>query len=317
MFFRFFSLISFFLFFELFSAYPFQEVWVYFLKGEEKFLKGGEPITDLVYFSAAVNEVGRIDKVPERIIRTPRVHLSISAPYNRSLMHWVLARDLETRNELIQDIVRATEQYDGVNIDFEGILPQDRNAYLSFLQEIKGKLPKGKIFSVALPARTTERDDAFPYRKISEIADKVFVMAYDQHGRTEKPGEIASLEWSARVGSFAQKTVPSEKLVMGMPLYGRVWQEQAVAQALKYPQTLELLKKFSSAVVKRKNDGTGYFSFQQTVDATVYFEDMQSLGKKLEYYFKDGFKAVGFWRLGQEPAILWKKLHIDKAKHSQ
>ncbi len=47
-------------------APAFQEIWAYFMRGDEKELTGKEPITALCYFGASLNTAGRI---PEDIAR--------------------------------------------------------------------------------------------------------------------------------------------------------------------------------------------------------------------------------------------------------
>lgn len=299
------------------DTFSFQEIWAYVLKGEEAHLKGSEPISDLAYFSAVVGELGRLQKIPDlskipTIVRAnKRIHLVISTPSNISLMYWCLSKDQETRKLLIEDIVKAAEPFDGLQIDFETLRAEEGQAYLSFLRELKTKLPEKKIFSVAVPARTAEKEDAFPYSKIAMIADKVLVMAYDEHWRTGAPGSIASLAWCKKVLLFSKKMIPQEKLIMGIPLYGRVWQKQEVARALKYPDTLVLWKKYLSPL-ERTVDGTPYFSYKETVDASVYFEDVQSLKSKIGYYEEETLEGVGFWRVSQEPNALWRLLRIEQ-----
>jgi spore germination protein len=293
----------------------FRQVWGYVFKGEERSLTGFEPITDVGWFSAVVNDIGRLDPSPARpqLAETAglqrRVHLVISAPANRSLMYWCLAKDLQTREGLIQDIVAAGHGFDGVQIDFESIRPQEGQAYLSFLRDLKEALPAGKVLSVAVPARTKSQEDAYDYPAIAVIADKVLVMAYDEHWRTGSPGPIASVEWCRQVSRFARQNVPSHKLVMGLPLYGRVWQVDEVARALKYPDTLDLIKRCDKNP-SRTEEGIPFFLFQTTVKAEVYYEDLSSLTAKLRLYRDEGIEAVGFWRVGQGPAALWKRLSV-------
>lgn len=304
----------------LFSLEPvsFQEIWGYLMRGEESTLTEQKSITDVAYFSASITETGRLSKVPTfppSLRKGKRVHLVVNAPGNRSLMYWCLSKDLETRKLLIQDILAASKDFDGIQIDFEVLRKEEAAAFYSFLQEVKANLSKEKCFSVALPARTSKREDPFPYKEIAAIADRVVIMAYDEHYGGGSAGAIASLAWCKRVLHFAKQEIPEGKLIMGLPLYGRVWQKQKIASALKYPQTLALWKEFPKQV-QRLEDGTAYFSFQKKVDLDVYFEDEQSLYKKLSTYEKNQVRAVALWRLSQEPISLWRHLYSKKIPFS-
>ena len=72
----------------------FSEVWCYVMETEENKLNYNMPITDLAYFSARVNEIGRIEKFPQysklnKKVNKARIHCVISSLYNRSLMYYV------------------------------------------------------------------------------------------------------------------------------------------------------------------------------------------------------------------------------------
>ena len=295
------------------ESYRFQEVWGYLMQGEERFLTGQEPLTDLCLFSARVNDIGRLDNpvpIPRLARRPNRIHLVISAPASKTLMYFCLRQDAATRDGLIEDIVRSSQGFDGVQIDFETIRPEEGGAYLAFLGLLRRQLPASIRLSVAVPARTQKTEDAYNYAAISALVDRVLVMAYDEHWRTGQPGPIASAGWCKEVVDYAQQTIAPDKLVMGLPLYGRVWQDETVARALKYPQTLDLWQQVSKPMVKRGPDKTPYFNYQTTVKASVYFEDVQSLTEKLALYQSKGVQGIGFWRIGQGPAAIWESVKI-------
>ncbi|MBN1914939.1 MAG: hypothetical protein JW769_03515 [Parachlamydiales bacterium] len=302
-------------------SFSFHEIWAYVFQGEEHFIKSNHAISDAAYFSASVNEIGRIGRtpLPEKIRPflppNTRIHCVISSPYNRSLMYWCLKQDPLTRENLIQDIVQIASSFDGIQINFESIRPEEKEALTQFLQEIKNRIPHEKIFSVTVPPQTCSMNNAYDYPKIVSIVDRVIVMAYDEHGRSASPGTIASLPWCSKVLNYAKKNIPPEKLVIGIPLYGRIWQKQTIARALKYFQTLDLWKQHSS-IVERDKDQSPFFCFQQTVDAVVYFEDIQSLGTKLSLYEEEHIVSVALWRISQEPASLWERLHLKPKRIS-
>lgn len=296
------------------GTYTFKEVWGYLMQGEERLMTGKEPLTDLCLFSARINDMGRLDgpvNIPPLVRRPRRIHLVISAPFNKALMYFCLRQDVATRDGLIEDIVRVSQGFDGIQIDFESIRPEEGGAFLAFLGQLRRRLPAGVRLSVAVPARTQKVKDAYNYAAISALVDRVLVMAYDEHWRTGQPGPIASAGWCREVVDYAQKTIAPQKLVMGLPLYGRVWQDEDVARALKYPQTLALWEQVAKPTVKRGGDRTPFFTYQTTVQASVYFEDVQSLTEKLALYHGKGLNAVGFWRMGQGPAALWQRFNAQ------
>ncbi len=299
------------------GPFAYREIWAYLMKGEESYFKGHEPITDVCYFSACINDIGRLDNVIPRPVlagaaaNNLRIHLVINAPANLALMYLCLYRDMETRQALISDILGLARDFDGVQIDFESIRPQERDAFVSFLRDIKQQLPARKILSVALPARMQKQEDAFDYSTIADVADKVVVMAYDEHWRTGTPGPIASMDWCRKIAVFAKVQIPPAKLIMGLPLYGRAWQVEQPAQALKYPQTMELMDTYSKTA-GRTQDGTPHFDYQKLVTLSVFYEDLKSLSTKLILYQQLSIQGVGFWRIGQGPEVLWSQLTLAK-----
>ncbi len=294
------------------SSLAFQEVWAYLMKGEETYFRPSLPVTDIGYFSAKVEDDGTLTaSVPRPVLTaaqgSPRIHLVVSMIGSKMLTHFVLREDLPLRGRIIESIVALAEDYDGVQIDFESVRFEDRDLYLSFLRSVKSALPQQKIFSVAVPARWWEKDNAFPYPEIAALADRVVIMAYDEHWRTGTPGPIASLPWCEKVLAYAQQRVPPEKLIMGLPFYGRAWQVEEHARSLKYPQTVTLCKDIQCEM-KTSETGEPYFEYQVPATVRVHFENTQSLFNKMALYSRASVTKLAFWRLGQEPPDIWTYL---------
>jgi spore germination protein YaaH len=166
-------------------------------------------------------------------------------------------------------------------------------------------LGNDKLFSVALPARRRElEDDVFDYAKIAPLADRIFVMAYDEHWSSSEPGPVASLEWCRSVAEHALKTVGPDKLIMGMPFYGRAWGSFNPFRAFFYSGIERLMRENAVDGAKREK-GVPYFSYESSVTVTVFYEDVYSLHLKGSMYRDMGIVAVGFWSLGQEDPGVW------------
>ncbi|WP_372808661.1 glycosyl hydrolase family 18 protein [Pontiella sp.] len=299
------------------QAKSFPETWAYLMKGEEKYFPVASPITDVACFSAAVDGDGNLSgghDAPPALPganRGTRYHLVVTIPWNTTLAHIFLNPDLPLRNRIISAIVERAAPFDGVQIDFESIGAKDGTNYLNFLVALKKALPKDKLFSVAVMARWEEHKkknptDAFDYPFIGMIADRVVVMAYDEHYSGGGAGPIASLPWCRDIYAYAIKNIPANKLVMGVPLYGRAWQTPALAKAYK---NRDVVAELTEKGIKSNwtQDGASY-RFRETVSIDVHYETTQSLAAKMALYGRNPIRGVAFWRIGQEPDGFWQQL---------
>ena len=300
------------------STPEFREIWAYLMPGEEKGLAGTEPITDLCVFGASLTKDGRIAARIARPAVTlrggaqPSIHLVIADLSNQALMHFALDSRYGVTPLLVDDICRVSENFDGVQIDFEAVSPDDAEAFFDFLKVLKSRLPAGKTLSVAVPARTKRTSDAYDYSRIAPIVDRMIVMAYDEHWSTSAPGPVASLPWCAKIADFAKSTVGIGKLIMGLPLYGRAWQDKSLARALRFENVQSLVLEKNSATDYTPELGA-WFEYSETVVVSVFYDDVRSIMDKLLLYRDRYITAVSFWRIGQGPPQLWDSIAVAVA----
>lgn len=290
----------------------FSEIWAYLMAGEEQFIPAQSPITDLAYFSARISSKGELYGIPD--IRklgsiSTRKHLVVAEVSNQAIVHFVLNPTYPLRDKLIMDIASAAIPYDGVNIDFEMMRTDDGPAFLEFLRLLKQAIGP-RVLSVCVPARTRKMYDAYDYEAIGGIVDRVFVMAYDEHWSGSTAGPVSSVGWASRVSSWAAKAVGPERLVMGMPFYGRAWGNRNPAGAYKHSGVSRIIDE-TGAIWDRNPEGIPFFSFQETIDYTLFFDDAESIRQRGLAYQRDGIRNIGFWRLGQEDPQVWKILGTE------
>jgi spore germination protein YaaH len=287
----------------------FAEVWGYVVARNEKSLKPDYPVSDVVYFGAEVDQYGTIVNIPNRknLPRTnARVHVSIVCA-SGGLTHFLLEPESKARSSFLTALLTMARDYDGLNIDLEQVPLQDAAHFLSLLRELKTTL-NGKILSVCVPARDTE-SRTYNYNNIAKIADKVFVMAYDEHWAGSSPGSVASMKWCKNVAAYALKTIGATKLVMGIPFYGRSWANALTARALIASTTDTIIKNQNVERIDREN-GIPKFTYSVNVKVTVYFEDAYSIATRMDMYRNMGVNKIGFWRIGQEDTSVWEYLKI-------
>jgi spore germination protein len=108
-----------------------------------------------------------------------------------------LLGSLSLERAAIFNLLRVCHQgYDGVNLDFEGIAPADRQAFTRFVGMAAAALHRqGYYLTLSVPAKTQDQPDnawtgAYDYRALGKEADLLMPMAYDQHSQDGPPGAV-------------------------------------------------------------------------------------------------------------------------------
>ncbi|MGB8468066.1 MAG: glycoside hydrolase family 18 protein [Candidatus Babeliales bacterium] len=157
----------------------------------------------------------------------------------------ILAASSKTRSKFVGDAIRLAKAYsfDGIDIDWEfpgfaehGGTAQDKANFTLLLQELYSKAhAKGLLVTIAAPA-TIDRLSDIELDKIHKYVDWINIMAYDYNGpwspNTGITNHNAPLYKTAQGNpdynidatvAYYLRFVPSEKVVLGLPLYGRAF----------------------------------------------------------------------------------------------
>ena len=134
----------------------------------------------------------------------------------------------------IMDLVR-TNNFDGIDIDFEGFAFVDENttwkstapAWVAFIKELSVALrAENKLLSIATPyvldpAGKQKGYFVYAWAEIASSIDKLRIMTYDYS--VAKVGPIGPLAWTERTVQYAISIMPASKVFVGVPGYGRSW----------------------------------------------------------------------------------------------
>jgi len=235
---------------------------------------------------------------------------------------------LNNRHVLSQNIAQAVLEYnlDGVHVDIENVTEDDRDNYTDFIRLLRENLPEGSIIAVAVAANprnlVTGWHGSYDYKALSEYSDYLMIMTYDEHCKNSISGPIASISFVEDSIDYALKRVSPEKIVLGIPLYGRYWKEgvksggygmnltDVEVMADRYGAEINYDKYIQSpeAIISIETweDGCKVFGNQLTAGTYhIWYENEESIKRKLELVQKYDLKGAGSWSLGQETKETW------------
>ena len=123
------------------------------------------------------------------------------------------------QSRLIDNIVATMQEkgYVGLDIDFEFILPEDRQLFINFISNVKNRLePLGLLTFVALAPKTSGEMtgllyEAHDYPAIGAIADIVLLMTYEWGYLYGPPMATAPLNNVRQVLEYGVSVIPREK----------------------------------------------------------------------------------------------------------
>lgn len=216
----------------------------------------------------------------------------------------------------IENLLKLAKEYDldGLNLDFENIYLADRDRLTHFVREIAAAA-KGQGLTVSIdvtfPGGSENWSQCYDRRGLAEAVDYVAVMAYDEHSQgSDTAGPVASLDWVEAGLRATLEEVSPEKLLLGMPLYMRLWEEEegrlVKASTLRMEQAERLWREKKAIRQWLAEDGQYYFSYQENGRRyRVWQEDARSLALKAALVNRYNLAGAAFWRRGHEAAAVW------------
>lgn len=246
-----------------------------------------------------------------------------------------------SRKKFAQSCVKMVVDYqlDGVDIDWEYpgfrgedniYRPEDRkNFTLMFkslreeLDSLTKKTEKKYLLTTAVP-EFKEFLDKTDMDEVSRYLDYVNLMNYDFHtGASDTVGHHSNLypsrtsQRSAHRGvtDFIRAGVPAEKIVMGLPFYGRSWimQDSTNHGIERVPKSVAKSGGYTfikDSLVNRNGfrrywdaDAQSPYLFNDQTNQLVVYDDEESVKVKCEYVRKNNLAGVMFWEYEDDPKL--------------
>lgn len=150
--------------------------------------------------------------------------------FDPDLTHEILGNS-KLQDQLIDELVgyALLYQFKGYNLDFENVRYADKDKLTAFVKKISDAV---HAHGIQLSMDVTPVSDSpnwslvYDRQALAPSLDYMMVMAYDQVGRTSPvAGPAATYPWVEQAVQNMTKLVPPEKILLGMPLYMRLWYE--------------------------------------------------------------------------------------------
>ena len=240
--------------------------------------------------------------------------------FNAEMTHkWL--NDKKAKDYIIRQLIFYAHRYniEGYNFDLENIYDEDKDKLTEFMKEVTEALHQDEVIismDITVASDMKNWSKCYDRKALGEYVDYLVLMAYDEHGRLSKTaGSVASLNWVENGVKDLTEQVPSKKIILGIPLYMRLWEEDyegnVSAKTLNMEDANKLMKEKDKYPIWLKNEGQIYFAYHE--DGKIYRvwkEDVNSLRLKVDLVKKYKLAGVASWRKGFETKDIW--LMINK-----
>ncbi len=238
--------------------------------------------------------------------------------FNNYLIHRVLS-DTTARNRLIRNLYETVlnQGYQGVNIDFEFILAEDRDLFTEFVRYVTYAVNElGYEVTVDLAPKTSADQpgvlyEGKDYPALGAAADRVLVMTYEW-GYTYGPAmAVAPIDKVREVIDYAVTEIPREKINMGVPNYGYDWKlpyvrGESKAVTIGNIEAIQIALRNDSQIFYDETAQSPYFSYvADGITHEVWFEDARSMLAKYRLVREYGLHGIGCWQIMQLFRNMW------------
>lgn len=250
------------------------------------------------------------------------------------------AASAQSRGVFVQSCLELVLAHglDGVDLDWEypvsggapGVAhrPQDRENLTALLRDLRGALDRqgrrdGKryVLTIAGAVSGGYLNNIEP-QAVAELVDHIFLMAYDLHGPwdaasgfnaplyapTDGPSRYRS-SVDGGISAWLDRGVPPEKLVLGMPLYGYIYQGvdrrndglfQSFSSARSVPWNKVRSDYLRQGAYRQLRHPEAEVPYLYGNRSFLSYDDPASIAAKAELARRRGLGGFGFWELSQD-----------------
>lgn len=219
-----------------------------------------------------------------------------------------LGREPSARQRLAASLERLCLEHRlaGVNLDLEELSKRDWSSVIATAAEVTRRLrPHGLVVSIDVPTQL----DPKILKRLSEVTDRVVVMAYDESDDDGPPGPIASESWFEKSVAAARAAIAADRLIIGVGAYAYDWHPNDAADPLSFVDAMATAKEARAQVLWDPAVRNPHFSYSDELGVhEVWMLDAATLWNQRQIVEQHGVAAVALWRLGGEDPGTWEAL---------
>jgi peptidoglycan-N-acetylglucosamine deacetylase len=245
----------------------------------------------------------------------PLVNNFINKKWDAGALHRLFAAP-SAEDHFIKDLLAyvKTNNFAGINIDFEEINPNDKANFTHFIDKVsKAFHQQGLMITLDVPPK----NNSYDYASLAAQVDRMIVMLYDTHNAMSKPGPVAPTDWVK--DSLSQLHIPSQKLIVSLGSYGYDWEENSnqPADTMTFGDIMDLGMGTNLQVYWNKQTGNPYLRYKMNGKKhIVWFLDAATFYNQMNLAIHSGSQGIAVWRLGSEDPSIWNYMNKPKEMHN-
>ncbi len=240
--------------------------------------------------------------------------------------------------------------WDGVDIDYEGKSAETRDGYSAFVKElgnalntnkkdlvctIEARTPINSRYATVTPEILARIEYANDYKVIGKYCNEVRIMAYDQAtddlkltvaNQNDIYRPVSDIDWVKKVLTLALEDIPAKKMMVGVPTYGYKYEVITVSGVTNYSRIGSMNYSYANElanslqiVPSRNKAGELSFTYATTTATgekktyLVWYSDATAIADKLTIAKLYGLKGIAIFKLdGAFDPKLWDILPKKK-----
>ncbi|MEI8338141.1 MAG: glycosyl hydrolase family 18 protein [bacterium] len=241
----------------------------------------------------------------------------------------------------------VNNNFDGVEIDYEGKLDTDKDIFSAFIIELSNKLhSKNKILVCTVEARMYDTAPAdvpihkkFPWANdwtvMNKYCDQIRIMTYDEYSAVFQSNKFttkiplyssvsnASIDYVTKVAKYAVTRIDPKKIILGIPSYGYDFSYSTKGttrtvqrySARSYVKALAISKYYNSPI-KDTIGGEKYFTYTlKGKNHYVVFADAKTIQTRVTLAKNLGLGGAALFKIdGLEDPKMWNSLPLVAIK---